>query len=99
MPLPPGVDLAAYRIVQESLTNVAQARRADARPRALRYDDRELTLELTRSTTTGTARRASTAAATASLGMRERVALYGGRSSAGPRPGGGFRVRARTADP
>jgi len=92
-PLPPGVDLAAYRIVQESLTNVLKhAGPAHARV-ALRYDDRELALEITddgRGPGPGV-----NGGGHGLVGMRERVALYGGSLDAAPAPGGGFQVRAR----
>ena len=92
-PLPPGVDLAAYRIVQEALTNVLKhAGPAHARV-ALRYGDRELTLEVTDD---GSGARVNGDGGGHGLvGMRERVALYGGSLEARPAPGGGFQVRAR----
>ena len=92
-PLPPGVDLAAYRIVQESLTNVLK-HAGPARARvALRYDDRELALEIT-----DDGRGPSSpvnGGGHGLVGMRERVALYGGSLEAAPAPDGGFQVRAR----
>jgi signal transduction histidine kinase len=92
-PLPPGVDLAAYRIVQEALTNVLK-HAGPARARiALRYGDRELELEIaddgSGSVTNGDG------GGHGLVGMRERVALYGGSFEARPAPGGGFQVRAR----
>jgi signal transduction histidine kinase len=110
-PLPSDVDLAAYRIVQESLTNVSRhARTGRARVR-LRYDDRELALEVDDHGSgggdgvggggdgTGDGRRAPGTAAAGTgngiVGMRERAAALGGELRAGPRAGGGFSVRAR----
>ncbi len=92
-PLPPGVDLAAYRIVQESLTNVIK-HAGPARARvALRYDDRELRLEITDD---GRGPGPSVNGGGHGLvGMRERVSLYGGSLEAAPVPDGGFQVRAR----
>jgi signal transduction histidine kinase len=92
-PLAPGVDLAAYRIVQESLTNVLK-HAGPARARvALRYDERELALEVADDGRGGSAARNGSGHGL--VGMRERVALYGGSLEAQPAPGGGFRVRAR----
>ncbi len=92
-PLPPGVDLAAYRIVQEALTNVLKhAGPAHARV-ALRYGDRELALEITDD---GRGESVNGAGDGHGLvGMRERVSLYGGSLDARPAPGGGFQVRVR----
>ena len=93
VPLPAGVDVAAYRIVQEALTNTLRHAHA-ARRVAVRigYGHQELTLEV--------ADDGRTAAGSASdghglIGMRERVALYGGRLTAGARPGGGYVVCGR----
>jgi signal transduction histidine kinase len=92
-PLPPGVDLAAYRIVQEALTNVLK-HAGPARARiALRYGDRELGLEIT-DDGRGTSANGD-GGGHGLVGMRERVALYGGSLEARPAPDGGFRVRAR----
>ncbi|MFJ2937476.1 sensor histidine kinase [Streptomyces sp. NPDC087219] len=101
--LPPEADLAAYRIVQESLTNVVRhAGTPTCRVTVERGED-ALLVEITdagRPTKPGTAP-ASPASATSTastgygiVGMRERTALLGGRFSAGPRPGGGFHVTA-----
>ncbi|PSM45374.1 two-component sensor histidine kinase [Streptomyces dioscori] len=92
-PLPPDIDLSAYRIVQESVTNVV--RHAGARSCLVRVDhqDAELTLEITdtgRGPGGGGAR-----AGYGLVGMRERVALLQGQFTAGARPEGGFRVAAR----
>ena len=98
-PLPPTVDVSAYRIVQEALTNTlkhASASRADVR---LRYSPGELELEIV-----DDGRGATAAAGGGSglglIGMRERAALHGGHLEAGPVPGGGFAVRVTlpTAD-
>jgi signal transduction histidine kinase len=96
--LPPAVDLAAYRIVQESLTNVM--RHATGAPtRAVVVVDEDavrLTIE-----DDGTHRPASHAlggserAGYGLIGMAERARLCGGDLEAGHRPGGGFRVQAR----
>ena len=97
----PGVALTAYRIVQEALTNSlkhAGPARAEVR---LSADGRELTIEVF-DTGRGPHTRTLTADGVTPgtsghglLGMRERVAVYGGTLRTGPRPGGGFRVHAR----
>lgn len=97
VPLPPGVDLSAYRIVQEALTNTLRhARPGHARPaRAevrLRYFPDALELEI--NDDGGIASR-DAGKGHGLVGMRERAALYGGTFNAGPRPGGGYRVRTR----
>jgi signal transduction histidine kinase len=91
--LPPGVDLSAYRIVQEALTNALKhAGPATARV-VVRYRENDLELEIA---DTGAGASASDGGEGHGLaGMRERVSLYGGRIEAGPRDGGGFAVRAR----
>jgi signal transduction histidine kinase len=91
-PLPGGVALAAYRIVQESLTNT----RKHAGPVAtasvvLRYSDAALVLAISDD---GRGAAAPDGAGHGLTGMRERVATYGGSVAAGPRPGGGFEVVA-----
>ena len=91
--LPEGVGLAAYRIVQEALTNVVK-HAAPARC-GVRIDDdgRRVRIEVTDD---GPGRRVppTSPGGHGMLGMRERVAVYGGEFSAGPLPGGGFRVLA-----
>jgi signal transduction histidine kinase len=92
-----GVDLAVYRLVQEALTNSLKHAGPNARAWVrLRYSDKSLTLEVA-----DDGRGASEADCSAPgpghglVGMRERVALYGGELRVGPRAGGGFEVRAR----
>jgi signal transduction histidine kinase len=91
--LPSGVDLAAYRIVQESLTNVLKhagpTTQAEVR---LAHANRMLEIEVT---DRGTGVSTSPGAGQGLVGMRERTALLGGTFEAGPRPGGGFTVLAR----
>ena len=90
--LSPGVDVCAYRIVQEALTNVVKhAGRATASV-VVRYDARTIELEVIddgHSTPNGTSPGYGLA------GMRERAELHGGTLEAGPREDGGFAVRAR----
>lgn len=94
--LPAGVDLSAYRIVQEGLTNTLKHGRGVTRATvALSYRPDELCVEVcddggASSTVGGEARTGH-----GLIGMRERVAVYGGELFAGPRAGGGFGVRAR----
>jgi signal transduction histidine kinase len=92
-PLPAGLDLAAYRIVQEALTNVrrhAGASRADVR---LRYGSDCLELQVTDDGRGETAA-ASSGSGHGLIGMRERAGLYGGTVRASPGTEGGFVVHA-----
>ncbi|XRQ11013.1 sensor histidine kinase [Actinomadura welshii] len=105
-PLPPDVDLSAYRIVQEAVTNVVRHAGTDACRVTIEYGDGELSIEVD-----DEGRGALLAAGSESVpgagpgsgfsygygivGMRERVGLLRGDLTAGPRPGGGFRVVAR----
>jgi signal transduction histidine kinase len=90
-PLPAGVDLTAYRVIQEALTNVLKhAGRAHAVV-SIRYDGNELDLEIADD---GLGDVSSTGTGHGLVGMRERVGIFGGRIETGPRPGGGFAVRA-----
>jgi signal transduction histidine kinase len=92
-PLPPGLDLAAYRIVQEGLTNaVKHAGPAHAHV-LLRYAPDRLDIEVRDNGRGPTARPADPGHGL--VGMRERVALYGGALDVGAAEGGGFAVRAR----
>jgi len=89
VPLSPGVDLAAYRVVQEALTNVrrhAGARRAQV---VLRWTRSGLDLEVV-----DDGRGGPVVEGNGVIGMRERVSLYGGSLEALPRQGGGVAVRA-----
>jgi signal transduction histidine kinase len=96
-PLPAGVDLSAYRIVQEALTNTLKHAGPVRARVAVRYGGEELELEISDDGAPGTAPRASdgdSGSGQGIVGMRERVALYGGDLEAARRPGGGFVVRA-----
>ena len=95
--LPAAVDVAAYRIVQESLTNVmrhgGQAAHAVV---SVQQTDDAVTIEVTNDGRVDPVHRAGPSRAGHGLaGMQERVATVGGELDAGPRSGGGFRVRAR----
>jgi signal transduction histidine kinase len=90
--LSPGVDVSAYRIVQEALTNALKhAGPATARV-IVRYGDHDLELEIA---DTGVGANAGGEEGHGLAGMRERVSLYGGNIDSGPRDGGGFAVKAR----
>ena len=92
--VPPGVDLSAYRILQEALTNVLK-HAADAPARVtLEYADDALSVAV-EDDGTAPATDAGSAAGLGLIGIRERVAVIGGEVETGPRPGGGYRVRAR----
>jgi signal transduction histidine kinase len=88
--LPPGADLSAYRIVQEALTN-ARKHGGGSACVTLEYTQGELAIEVGND---GGGERNGTGGGHGLIGMRERAALYGGTLEAGPRPGGGFAVRA-----
>lgn len=92
VPLPDSVSQAAYRIVQEALTNVlkhAQASTVDVR---IRYLARELEVDVADD---GRGAAVPSAGGVGLIGMRERVAVHDGSIETGPRPDGGFRVRVR----
>jgi signal transduction histidine kinase len=91
-PLPPGLDVSAYRIVQEALTNTVKHSMARRVRVCIRYDVRELGIDVTDD---GPAKGSVTENGGHGLvGMRERVGLYGGKLTVGPRAGAGFSVEA-----
>jgi DNA-binding NarL/FixJ family response regulator/signal transduction histidine kinase len=92
-PLPPGVDVSAFRIVQEALTNALKHAGRPARARVtVRYQPGAIEVEIEDDGTGG-----GTGGGTGHglIGMRERVVLYGGRLDAGCSGGGGYTVKAR----
>jgi signal transduction histidine kinase len=93
-PLPAGTDLAAFRIVQESLTNVTRHAGPASATVLVRYGPDDLTVRVDDD---GRGPVAATGPGNGNgiRGMRERVAALGGELTTGPRPGGGFRVQAR----
>ncbi|MFJ9909223.1 sensor histidine kinase [Streptomyces sp. NPDC101152] len=93
-PLPPEVDLAAFRIVQESVTNVVRHAGAHRCEVHITYREQELDIEVLDDGRPVHGHRTGVTGYGIS-GMRERVALLNGRFSAGSRPEGGFRVAAR----
>lgn len=94
--LPAGVDLAAYRVIQEAVTNVIKHAATDQCQVTVTCQEDALTLEVTDN---GAGSAASggelPAAGNGIIGMRERAAMYGGEVRAAPLPGRGFRVTAR----
>ncbi|MDH6110673.1 signal transduction histidine kinase [Kitasatospora sp. MAP12-15] len=108
-PLPAGIDLTAYRIVQEALTNAVKHGDGGKAEVTVRYADHYLRVEVLNSgpsvlsgspsaltrTAAGPSNGPSVGAGRGLLGLRERVAVYGGELDARRRLGGGFRVRAR----
>jgi signal transduction histidine kinase len=90
--LPPSVDLSAYRIVQEALTNTLRHAGPAHATVLLRYGADDLEVEVSDDgTTTGK----GTGIGYGLVGMRERVSVYGGEFHAGRTPGGGYALRAR----
>jgi signal transduction histidine kinase len=90
--LSPGVDLAAFRVVQEALTNVMK--HAGAARTMVRLDYRPQDLLITVSDD-GPAGPSAGSGGRGLIGLRERIAVYGGELDAGPRLGGGWRLTAR----
>ncbi|MFJ6836986.1 sensor histidine kinase [Streptomyces sp. NPDC091209] len=107
-PLPPGVDVTAYRIIQEALTNALKYGDGGKAAVTVRHADHSLRVEVLNSgPSVLTAGERSTRARSDArehrgdgagrglIGLRERVAVYGGHFDARRRLGGGYRVRAR----
>jgi signal transduction histidine kinase len=98
--LPAAVDLAAYRVVQESLTNVVRHAAASRAEVTVRHSDGRVVVVVTDDGRggpgTGNANGNGNGGRSGQgiLGMRERARALGGSLEAGPRPGGGFRVQA-----
>jgi signal transduction histidine kinase len=91
-PLPPGLELSVYRIVQEALTNVLKHAQASTARILVDYGPNAVTIDVADD---GTARTASDAPPGHGLvGMRQRAQVFGGTAMAGPAPGGGWQVRA-----
>jgi signal transduction histidine kinase len=99
-PVPPGIDLSAYRIVQEALTNVLRHAGSARCSVTVRFNAEELELRVTDDARGSAEGRGVETPGTDGhaghgiVGMRERVALFGGELIAGAVPGGGFAVRA-----
>jgi signal transduction histidine kinase len=90
--LPAGMDLAAFRIVQEALTNVVKHSGTDHGRVLVTYSAEGVAIEVTDD---GVGSPGAASDGHGLIGMRERVALYGGEFSAGPLPGRGYRISAR----
>ncbi|MEV4038400.1 sensor histidine kinase [Streptomyces umbrinus] len=105
-PLPPGVDLAAYRVVQEALTNTIKHAPGAEASVTIGHTDDCLEIEVTDTGAaydapstgangTGTGAAAVTGNGRGLIGLRERLTVYGGELTAGPTLAGGYRIRAR----
>jgi signal transduction histidine kinase len=92
MPLPPGLDLAAYRLVQEGLTNVRKHSDASHTVVRLRYEADAIEVEVCDD---GKNAKVVHPGGQGLIGLRERVSIYGGELEAGPRKEGGYRLWAR----
>jgi signal transduction histidine kinase len=90
--LPVGVDLTAYRLVQEGLTNALKHAGATRAEVVVNYSEGEIEVVVTDD---GRGVGSGDGGGHGLVGMRERVSVYGGDLDAGPRPEGGYRLRAR----
>jgi signal transduction histidine kinase len=90
-PVPPGVGLSAFRIVQEALTNVRKHSTATSARVVLRYAPDRLLVQIVDD---GQALSRSASTGHGLVGMRERVTIFGGELATGPRAGGGYEVLA-----
>jgi signal transduction histidine kinase len=93
--LPSSVDLSAYRIIQEALTNTLKHAGPAHAVVHVRYERESLEVEITDDGQATPSVGGDGAGGRGLIGMKERVALFGGELSAGPGDGGGFRVYAR----
>ncbi len=94
-PLPAGLDLTAYRLLQEALTNSLKHSGGSATRVCVDFGETELRLEVVDAGRPAGAPALASAGGHGLIGMRERVTVYGGDLEAGPEPDGGFAVRAR----
>ena len=90
-PLPRAIDLSAYRIVQEGLTNALKHARATEADVTVRYEPNEVDIEVRDN---GAGPSSSDGLGHGLVGVRERVKIYGGEMAAGPGPEGGFVLNA-----
>ena len=97
-PLPGAIDLTAYRILQESLTNVVCHAHASVARVLIRYDPDAIVVQVD-DDGRGPAATRNGVGGYGLVGMHERAAAVGGALEAGPRPGGGFRVHAELPTP
>jgi signal transduction histidine kinase len=94
-PLPFAVDVAAFRIVQEALTNVSRHAGPATATVRISYGDRDLTVQVDDDGRGASPQASAPGSGQGIVGMRERATALGGDLQAEPRPDGGFRVRAR----
>ena len=92
--LSPTLEVSAYRVIQEALTNTRKHSTATNASVRIQYGTAMLEVEVIDNGPDRGARPAGTSAGHGLIGMRERAALHGGHLRAGPRPGGGFAVHA-----
>jgi signal transduction histidine kinase len=93
--LAPGIELAAYRIVQEALTNVRKHAGGSVSAKVrISFEPESLTVEVVDDGRGAATSLSAVGAGNGLIGMRERVEAYGGELSAGPRLGGGYAVHA-----
>ena len=92
--LSPTLEVSAYRVIQEALTNTRKHSTATKASVRIQYGAAMLEVEVIDNGPDRGARPAGTSAGHGLIGMRERAALHGGHLRAGPRPGGGFAVHA-----
>ncbi|MGV8966019.1 MAG: sensor histidine kinase [Cellulomonas sp.] len=93
--IPAALDLTAYRLVQESLTNVVKHAGTARAEVTVRYQEDAVTIEVVDDGHPAAAARDRSNPGHGQLGMRERVAVFGGSLTTGARPGGGYSVTAR----
>jgi signal transduction histidine kinase len=91
--MPSGLDLTAYRIIQEALTNTLRHAHASQARVSIKYSPKRIALEVA-DNGVGPGGNGSTSAGHGLDGMRERVALFGGTVTTGPNPGRGYLVHA-----
>jgi signal transduction histidine kinase len=95
VPLPRSLDQSAYRIIQEALTNALRHAGDTIAHVAVRYRSEQLELEVANDARDTRRPRPHPGGGRGLIGIRERVALFGGELEAGPKAGGGFVVRCR----
>jgi len=97
--LPPGLDLAVYRITQEALTNVIKHAPGAEVEVAVRQENGQLTLAVRNGPSMMVSVHPPLGAGRGLIGVRERAALYGGAATAGSTPDGGFALTVTFPDP
>jgi signal transduction histidine kinase len=94
-PLPPGIEVSAYRIVQEGLTNALRHSGTSRAKVVVTYAADRIELQVVDEGACGAGTLGTGEPGHGLIGMRERVAIYGGDLQAGVRPEGGYALRAR----